>query len=52
MEATGEMVMAKLYFHLEKPEINYEDLDYLKLVMQLLEYRGISSSIVQGCEHG
>ena len=44
--------MAKLYFHIEKPEMDYEDLNYVKLLMQLLEYRGISASIVQGCEHG
>jgi hypothetical protein len=41
-----------MHFNIEKQNMDYEDLDFIKLLMQLLEYRGIKSTIVQDCQHG
>jgi len=41
-----------MHFNLEKPQMTYEDVNFIKLLMELLEYRGIQATIVQDCQHG
>lgn len=41
-----------MHFNLEKPSIDSDDLNFIKLLIELLEYRGIKAILIQGCEHG